>query len=735
MSSRALLSPAGSSPTQNTSKGVGVSLSEEAAKIKNPTLFSNTALPTPVASSQVDMEPQSKLSPERSNETDLVRLIHRIDIPRESQSIKSSSDDDIQVSIPRKLFRRRKRNDLGLDANLSDASSSVKSAKPDNDALEIGLNSKDGDANELIKLVISSSEDESDHLEKVAQMMSNQPSPTTPTTPPVSVPSSSRHARLRREPSNQKSDWLSEKSQSKRQIESPSKSNRKLKPRRELTVNTTPRSEAPKPRRSTRSSTMDQYQIEPPVPLNIDHADSAHEDVAWTGSDKASIPLVESSSDDDSEIVKQPRSSRRAKPQVKPPPLADSYERNSSSDEVVTPVRRMRSTKLAEASHSKSSENVENDSADDLREDLADLKDTEVRSQRTRGLQRTPKKTKIQQQLEFLRQRRSGQNGQNPVEISSASEDPTTSQLTRRHSRRASTEADSSEQTQESEEDDDQQLVRADEDLDQYDDDFVTEDDDGPLGAPQGLDQMPFEFTRHAHKKPVQHFKDVVEWMVHNKLNPAFPRDDPVYQIAVYKLDDEVKGTAGSKFMSAVWRPDFLAALKERPDIAYLETQGIGEHCAACNRSNHPAKYQLVFSGRAYDRKSLEDVSDDEDEDDGNPDQNETWGYNPKTFYVGRTCCANAETAHALHHWRYVVNQWVLDWLRRNGYMTSQKIVERERWSTNKRSEYANGIVDNMQSNGEMKTLYKEFKENLQAAREVKVRRIYWIVHTDTVLT
>ncbi|KAI4265686.1 MAG: hypothetical protein L6R35_007064 [Caloplaca aegaea] len=84
--------------------------------------------------------------------------------------------------------------------------------------------------------------------------------------------------------------------------------------------------------------------------------------------------------------------------------------------------------------------------------------------------------------------------------------------------------------------------------LDEYEQDFVDDDNDsGTLGAPADLSSIPLEFTRHAHKKPIEHFKDVVEWMVHNKLNPAFARNDPVYTIACRKLDDVVQGFAGSK--------------------------------------------------------------------------------------------------------------------------------------------------------------------------------------------
>lgn len=161
---------------------------------------------------------------------------------------------------------------------------------------------------------------------------------------------------------------------------------------------------------------------------------------------------------------------------------------------------------------------------------------------------------------------------------------------------------------------------------------------------------MPLEFTRHAHKKPIQHFKDMVEWMIHNKLNPAFPRHDPIYQIALRKLDDEVQGYSGSKFLSSAWNASFLKILKARPELSRLDVPTMMDHkCDACNRSGHPAKHQLIFTGRPYNRNTLENLTDDEDEnsdgeendnddeesgpldDEGNPTANQE-----QSFYLGR---------------------------------------------------------------------------------------------------
>lgn len=81
----------------------------------------------------------------------------------------------------------------------------------------------------------------------------------------------------------------------------------------------------------------------------------------------------------------------------------------------------------------------------------------------------------------------------------------------------------------------------------------------------------------------------------------------------------------------------------------------------------------------------------------------------------------NAETAHSLLHWRISLNFYVLDWLRNNGHLRAEKIVERESWNTKKREKYSNSVVDGMEASGEMRNLYREFKENLEAARSAKV--------------
>ena len=81
--------------------------------------------------------------------------------------------------------------------------------------------------------------------------------------------------------------------------------------------------------------------------------------------------------------------------------------------------------------------------------------------------------------------------------------------------------------------------------------------------------------------------------------------------------------------------------------------------------------------------------------------------------------------AHALHHWRYALNQTVLTWLAAEGHLAPAQIVERDRLSQKKRQKATNKIVDGMEETGVTKTLYKQFKENLAAARDAKACRYY----------
>ena len=282
---------------------------------------------------------------------------------------------------------------------------------------------------------------------------------------------------------------------------------------------------------------------------------------------------------------------------------------------------------------------------------------------------------------------------------------------------------------------------------DEEDEGFVIDDDDGPLGVPNNV---PIAFTRYASMKARDLFRFAIDWMVQKKINPAFQMDDEIYDLTFKKLDDEVKGLAGSKFQSAAWTAQFTLALQARPDLlsAHLDRQSSAhfgrDKCDACNRSGHPATYEVKFEGEPYDKNSLEPVaprkdrndSDDDDNDDSSSessvDSNAPVNYDSQgrqilpeetVFYLGKFCMSNAETAHSLQHWRYHLYEWVVEYLESAGWNTPKLIVKRDKWSIRKRRKHANKIVDIMEEQGKIKALYSDFKKEIDTARNAKQGR------------
>ncbi|KAH0287659.1 hypothetical protein KCU62_g5782, partial [Aureobasidium sp. EXF-3399] len=282
---------------------------------------------------------------------------------------------------------------------------------------------------------------------------------------------------------------------------------------------------------------------------------------------------------------------------------------------------------------------------------------------------------------------------------------------------------------------------------DEEDEGFVIDDDEGPLGVPTNV---PIAFTRYASMKARDLFRFAIDWMVQKKINPAFQMDDEIYDLTFKKLDDEVKGLAGSKFQSAAWTAQFTLALQARPDLlsAHLDRQSSAhfgrDKCDACNRSGHPATYEVKFEGKPYDKNSLEPVaprkdhndSDDDSDDDSSSessvDSNAPVNYDSQgrqilpeetVFYLGKFCMSNAETAHSLQHWRYHLYEWVVEYLESAGWNTPKLIVKRDKWSVRKRRKHANKIVDIMEEQGKIKALYSDFKKEIETARNAKQGR------------
>jgi len=122
--------------------------------------------------------------------------------------------------------------------------------------------------------------------------------------------------------------------------------------------------------------------------------------------------------------------------------------------------------------------------------------------------------------------------------------------------------------------------------------------------------------------------------MVQKKINPAFDMTDDVYRISFQRLDDLVKGMGGSKFQSSAWTSRFLRPLLARPildDNRFTNSGLEHDRCDACNRSGHPATWEVRFQGALYDKTSLEEESDDEDSESDASEADTS-----PTFYIGK---------------------------------------------------------------------------------------------------
>ena len=299
--------------------------------------------------------------------------------------------------------------------------------------------------------------------------------------------------------------------------------------------------------------------------------------------------------------------------------VADGGDDISSEDDVITPIRR-RMTNARRSPATRIEPMGEEDSEDlqDEVEDLQDDSDIEIKDTRTRGRQRNSARSIRLQKLEELRRRRAG------VQQDTEEEE----------------EAEEAESFNEGDDNYSAESYGNDigrgNNLDEYEEDFV-DDDNETLGVDLGRAGVPLELTYHANKKTVDHFATEIEWMVHNKINPAFDRNDEIYLLAHDKLDYEFKGYAGSQYISSVWRQDFDKALKTRPEISRVEVPTMFEDkCDACNRSKHPPKHKVTFQGKAYDKNTLEPIGNVDDYNDSSDSESEESEVDEESFFLGR---------------------------------------------------------------------------------------------------
>ncbi|KPI35117.1 uncharacterized protein AB675_1366 [Cyphellophora attinorum] len=334
---------------------------------------------------------------------------------------------------------------------------------------------------------------------------------------------------------------------------------------------------------------------------------------------------------------------------------------------------------------------------DELEADLEDLQDSNTeasakKTKRTRGGPVTTQKDADREHLDLLRRRRAGEkilriHDFDEEEDDDQSTDGVDISLIGRPSQRQH-EGDYVHSSSESEQELEQPTEEG------AEDDWIEEDEETTHHSRRPASGIPLQFTNFATQKPKELFFHVVEWLVKNKIAPAFPRDDEVYQIAMRKVDDEAKAQAGSRLISSAWNAEFKYTILARPDIAIGES-GIDwdATCDACNRTNHPARYDFVLSGQPYYSNTLEPVDHDEDDEDSSglnvDEQGRMLAPVDKHFYLGSHCAANAQMGHLLTHWKYRLNETVLEYLNEQGVTSDEQIVAREKKSKKAREKEA----------------------------------------------
>lgn len=492
------------------------------------------------------------------------------------------------------------------------------------------------------------------------------------------------------------------------------------------------------------------------------------------------------SSDESSEEEPEEQVQTRATPRTRKQPLQIQQEdssNSSDSDDEVRPLRRRIINRRRPRQDNGSGDNEDHDSdgldeeRQEILDDLEDLRSSPFgNSQRPRAKPRNKKD-------EILAKIRKGRAGSNP-----ASEPASTPGRKRAviHDSDDDVKSDSSlEIIDEMDEDEDAGVAgddgdedASDDDSDQFsdeadardmfhankdDEDFIVEDADEPLGGPGEGFSLPIEFSSWRYKKPAELFKFAVEWMVKKKISPAFKSNDEIYKLTFRKLDDELQGIANSR-SSAAWTAAFIRAAMARPIINMNQLGAMSElfaYCEACNRKSHPATWAINFSGKPYDKDTLEPLVEDnsgsDDESDSSADSDvssvseasdseaRAFGYGKhdkqesnangdllppesRSFNVGRTCAANARVSHTLWHWRYSLYTWVIEYLDKKGHTSGPSLVKLNKKSEERREKAADKIVKNMEKDGEIKKLHRMYKDQIKQAlaeQESAVERKY----------
>ena len=446
------------------------------------------------------------------------------------------------------------------------------------------------------------------------------------------------------------------------------------------------------------------------------------------------------SSDDASDIVRSPPAKQNSYHN-----LLDTFDDSESEEEVLPP--RKKNKRLVVPIEISDEENTQPVEEDDDEEDVpitprnrrrvhplamnesdesaggSDAESSSRSSLSTTRKRRTQTKQDLDDDVEFLRDSSPPKSARSVQKTARNSALEALKKKRQRQQRRVSAVDSIDIQSVSSDEEDDDDLIYPDAEMqeqtyyDGQDDDFL----DDEHADETEVAQLPLEI-RLQSAKPAELFRHVIEWMVQKRLNPAFDANDSVFGLAFRKLNDFAHGMGSSKFQSSAWNAPFLRSLKARPNLDEFPFDNPDQvNCEACNRTRHPATFVFQFTGNPYSNESMEDVSDDEDfaQETALPPED-------KEYHMGKHCARNARIAHALAHWRYHLYEWTVQWLEDEGYLTPDKVVQRDRWQTKRRADYAYGIVDKMNACGKIKELYHDFKVALEEAQNQPVSYALW---------
>ena len=391
-----------SSPfTYSSPKVIIKSPPKEASQSKEPCIFSKTALPTPAASSQV-----GDLGPGESPVAMDPQLPGSSSRPRKKRAIpctasSSEEEEDVIITpVPKRLFSygtRTNTKSTGSDV-FSDFSSPIlkenSKTAPGSPPVTIAgkltrlRSNGDIDSESSIRaeqrVVISSSDDESDQIEERAKFLISSRTLSSTETPPRNGPSPTRHGRPRRVISGRSSDSSMDPNSLKRKqstisptktTNSALKSSSQIRNKRididKLDLTMTRISPVPLSKHRQRQGTDGSAEDRGTITIDLDEILTPARRRGPTNQRKARV------SDEESDDIRGPASSsRRRAIHRKPSVVSIPDQRDSSSDDVViSSVRKRRLRKIPESSIA-SNPKIDGESLEDLQEDLEDLKGT-----------------------------------------------------------------------------------------------------------------------------------------------------------------------------------------------------------------------------------------------------------------------------------------------------------------------------------------------------------------------